>query len=328
MTATEREKNLYGCAVQIVSRSDEEIVYKLEDPTGQVLMTCYQVFPGIELIYNDVHARKCFVDDSPRGNFIEINHCREGRIEFEFQDIFLYLTQGDISVNKKNEALHESYFPLSHYHGISVMIDLEKAPKCMSCFLEDVNVSPKDLSEIFCKDSPCFVARATQTLENIFSELYDVPKQMRKAIFKIKVLDLMLYLCNTDLSENETCKRSIKKSRVTLAKNLCNYLTEHMDSHVTISELSNIFHVSQTALKNSFKDVYGVSVYTFIRGQKMQAAAILLRQTDSTVLEIAGQYGYDNGSKFAGAFKSVMGMSPNEYRNAHEKESEFSFVTA
>ncbi len=320
MTATEKEKNLFGCAVQIVSRTEDQIVYKLEDPTGPVLMTCYQVFPGIALIYNEVHARRCFVEDTPQGDFIEINHCREGRIEFEFHDEFLYLSQGDISVNKKEESPHESYFPLSHYHGISVMIDLEKAPLCMSSFLEGVNVRPRDLGEIFCKDSPCFVARATKTLENIFSELYNVPEQMRKALFKIKVLDLMLYLCNTNLSENETCKRSVKKSRVTLAKNICNYLTEHMDSHVTISELAEIFHVSQTALKNSFKDVYGVSVYTFIRTQKMQAAARLLRQTDCTVLEIAGKYGYDNGSKFAYAFKNVMGMAPNEYRNAQYED--------
>ena len=40
----------------------------------------------------------------------------------------------------------------------------------------------------------------------------------------------------------------------------------------------------------------------------------MLKSTDFTILEIAGEYGYENGSKFAGAFKAVMGMSPNEYR--------------
>ncbi len=321
MTATDREKNLYGCSVEIVSRSEEQIVYKLTDKTGEVLMTSYQIFPGIELIYNDVHARRCYVEREPQGNFIEINHCREGRIEFEYQDNYFYLAQGDISVNIKHEAPHESYFPLSHYHGISVMIDIDRAPQSMNSILKDVNVSPEELAEKFCKENPCFIARPTRQLEYLFSELYSVPESIRKGYFKVKVLELLLYLFHyEDILQNETCKRSVKKSRVTLAKNICNYLTEHMERHITITELAEIFHVSQTALKNSFKDVYGVSIYSFIRSQKMQVAALLLRQTECTVLEIAGKCGYDNGSKFASAFNNVIGMTPNEYRNTHNKD--------
>lgn len=321
MTATEREKNLYGCSVQVVSRSEEQIEYKLADKSGDVLMTSYQIFPGVELIYNDVHAKRCYVERAPIGNYLEINHCREGRIEFAFHDDYFYLTKGDFSLNVKHESPHESYFPLSHYHGVSVLIDLDRAPKNLNCILRDVNVCPKELSDKFCKDSFCFIARPTAKLEHLFSDFYSVPHNIRKGFFKIKVLELLLHLFHyEDTSQNEINKRSVKKSSVNLAKNVCNYLTEHMDSHITISELGEIFLVSQTTLKKSFKDVYGVSIYAFIRSQKMQVAALLLRQTECTVLEIAGKCGYDNGSKFACAFKNVIGMLPNEYRNTHVEE--------
>ena len=46
----------------------------------------------------------------------------------------------------------------------------------------------------------------------------------------------------------------------------------------------------------------------------MKSAARLLRTTDETVLEIAGRYGYENGSKFAKAFRDTMGLSPSEFR--------------
>jgi AraC-like DNA-binding protein len=63
--------------------------------------------------------------------------------------------------------------------------------------------------------------------------------------------------------------------------------------------------------------VYGSSVYAFTKEQKMRAAAALLRsQADVTILEVAGRFGYDNGSKFAKAFRDVIGMTPAEYRNA------------
>mgnify|MGYP001049018267 len=53
----------------------------------------------------------------------------------------------------------------------------------------------------------------------------------------------------------------------------------------------------------------------------MHAAAELLRSTDRTVLDIAGQFGYDNASKFARAFRSVIGVSPNAYRSGATADS-------
>ena len=59
----------------------------------------------------------------------------------------------------------------------------------------------------------------------------------------------------------------------------------------------------------------------FLRAQKMHGAARLLRTGDRTVLDIAGQFGYDNASKFAKAFHSVIGVSPSAYRAGAERDS-------
>lgn len=40
----------------------------------------------------------------------------------------------------------------------------------------------------------------------------------------------------------------------------------------------------------------------------------MLLNTERMILDIASDYGYDNGSKFAKVFKSVMGVKPREYR--------------
>lgn len=48
-----------------------------EDGLG--LMTVYQVYPGIQLIYNDFEATSCYWDGTIDKNVLEINHCREGR---------------------------------------------------------------------------------------------------------------------------------------------------------------------------------------------------------------------------------------------------------
>lgn len=320
MSATRQEKEIYGEHVQIVSRSGDCVIYRIDDGSGDMVMTSYQVFPGIQLVYNDVHIGKCSIDYGVLGNVMEINHCLEGRIECGYREEFFYLTQGDLAISKKGAAGQDSCFPLNHYYGIAIVIDIDRAPACMSCFLDDVNVRPCALIEKFCSNGKCFVARSKPCLEHIFSELYEVPDSIKKGYFKVKILELLLFLSGMDLSEDQIGKRCFTKPQVELAKSVCRYLAEHMDSRVTISELADIFHVSQTALKNSFKGVYGVSVYSYIREQKMQAAALMLFQTERSVLEIAGMCGYDNGSKFAGAFRNVMGMTPNEYRNSKKEE--------
>ena len=98
-------------------------------------------------------------------------------------------------------------------------------------------------------------------------------------------------------------------------------MLEHMDMKITISEISERMHVSQTQLKNSFRNYYGESVYKYIRSRKMQQAAVQLEEGKLSVMEIAGMYGYENCSKFAAAFRKEYGLSPSSYRKQHRVRS-------
>ena len=56
----------------------------------------------------------------------------------------------------------------------------------------------------------------------------------------------------------------------------------------------------------------------------MKKAADMLISTDDTILRIANMVGYENGSKFASAFKAVIGLSPKEFREHKEMMSDWS----
>ncbi len=111
------------------------------------------------------------------------------------------------------------------------------------------------------------------------------------------------------------------RQNVELAEAVGAYLQSNLDTHITIEQLANMFHVSQTQLKTSFKDRFGVPLYAYSRTLKMQAAAEKLCEESGTVLDVAGQFGYSNGSKFAKAFRDVMGMTPKEYRRAANRKA-------
>ena len=92
-------------------------------------------------------------------------------------------------------------------------------------------------------------------------------------------------------------------------------LTEDLERHYTIAELSERFSIPATALKECFKSVYGQPVGTYMRNLRMDRAALLLRQKPQTsVAEIAGRVGYDSASKFAAVFREAKGKTPLEYR--------------
>ncbi len=290
-------------------------VYRFTNTDGEVLIRRYLVFPGITLQYHDVHARNCITDMEPNDDVFEIRHCREGRMEGGSADVFYYMEPGDLAICRPESGRHCRYYPLSHYHGITITVNVKQAPRCLSCILDDVNVQPGLLMQKFCSVPKAFVAHSQPSIEHIFSELYSVPAQIRKGYFKVKVLELLLFLSCMDPHTDELSRRSYSNNQRLLAMQISRYLTEHMDSRITLDQMADHFHVSATQIKSSVKSVYGTSVYSFIRTQKMESAAKMLRDTDLSVSEIAGRYGYDNASKFAGAFKTVIGTTPTEYRN-------------
>ena len=121
------------------------------------------------------------------------------------------------------------------------------------------------------------------------------------------------------MPEKTYSPRPLTASQAELAREVCAYLNENMERRITLAMLAERFHVSGTLIKNSFRGVYGQALYAYTREQKMRCAAERLRTTDDTVLEVAGRFGYDNASKFAGAFRAVMGVTPSEYRKQLNK---------
>lgn len=299
---------------RILFKNKDCIAYQINNDDGELVITEHQVFPGIWLCYKDAHTQKFRYPVSYPAGLLEITHCREGRFEYHVGEQFFYLSGGDMSVCKSREDGATVYCPTQHYHGISILIDPHHAPYCVSCFLEDVEVSPAGLLRKFCGQDQYFIMRSTAQLEHIFSELYTVPQEMQKGYFKVKVLELLMFLNGLDAELSQAEQRSCSRAQVELAKQVCQFINTHMNVRLTTEQLAEQFFVSPAWLKKCFYSVYGESIYAYIRAYKMRSAALSLKNTNLTISEIAGTFGYDNSSKFSKAFRDVMGMSPTEYR--------------
>ncbi len=109
------------------------------------------------------------------------------------------------------------------------------------------------------------------------------------------------------------------RRQLEITRQIAAYLCAHLEEGLTLEKLSREFSIPLTTMKRCFSAVYGIPVYSYLRRIRIQKAAELLLETDSTILAVAGQVGYDNASKFAAAFKAVTGLSPSEYRRCPVK---------
>ena len=92
-------------------------------------------------------------------------------------------------------------------------------------------------------------------------------------------------------------------------------ITSNLQVRVTIEELSKQYDMPATSMKKCFREIYGDSIYSYQKRYRMNLAAnMLLQDKAKEIQEIASCLGYENPGKFSSAFRSVMGLSPVEYR--------------
>ena len=108
-----------------------------------------------------------------------------------------------------------------------------------------------------------------------------------------------------------------------LIANIPNRMLRDSANPPTVAELAQELGISATKLKNGFKAIYGVPIYTMFKKMKLESAYNMLRTTSCTIGEVAFQCGYQSQSQFCDAFKRQYGVTPSrlraQYRGTEKK---------
>jgi AraC-like DNA-binding protein len=302
-------------SVKLIVENDHCAVYKVEDASGEGLMTCYGVFPGVILMYNDFHIERCHSQVTPQADIFCIDHCREGRIEWELDNgACIYREAGTLQFDIREKHGRNFNCPLRHYHGLTINFIIDEAQESLSAALDGFAVDLRALREKLCPGGWPRAKAADTTPGFHFETLYNINENIRSPLSRIKILELLLYL-DVLPAKNEFIEHPyFHKTQVDTIKAIERFMTARPENHYTLEELSSRFKISVTSMKRCFKGVYGSSIYTYMKAWRMNAAAVMLKQTNESIISIAVDLGYDNASKFSSAFKDVMGKTPSEYR--------------
>lgn len=101
------------------------------------------------------------------------------------------------------------------------------------------------------------------------------------------------------------------------------FIEEHLDQELSLERLAQVAHVSPYHFHRIFKAIVGEGVAEHVRRLRLESAALQLKATGCTVLEIALGAGYGSHEAFSRSFKRHFGVSPTEFRH-HEQFTLFS----
>ena len=133
--------------------------------------------------YADMHIGYCNQNQATAKNMIEINHCLIGRFECSFgENSCCYMAEGDLSISSMMKRKSNSCFPLNHYHGISIIINLDELLPEVRRIMELLNIDLHYIQKYICEGNRCCIMRANPSIEHIFSGALSCPGKKKTGI--------------------------------------------------------------------------------------------------------------------------------------------------
>ena len=122
---------------------------------------------------------------------------------------------------------------------------------------------------------------------------------------------ILFHKCSNRIPQKKDYK-SLEKMKLILK-----YIDNHYMSKITIADISQETGLSQSQFMKYFKKTMGTSFIEYLNEYRLTMASRLLLSSDSSILAIAGEVGFENLSYFNRTFKKRFGQTPREYRKLH-----------
>ena len=141
----------------------------------------------------------------------------------------------------------------------------------------------------------------------------DMSDGLSQFYMQIKVQEL-LYLLFVKLANRESLPhRNINSADAARLLHIRNEIISDLSTPPVLSELAQIAAMSETKLKQLFKQAFGDTIYNYFQRTRMEEAAFLLKQSKRSVAEVGYELGFTNLSHFSRLFEKHYGFTPKRY---------------
>lgn len=125
-------------------------------------------------------------------------------------------------------------------------------------------------------------------------------------------LFMLFFILFNRCSVNEPQKKDFKS--LEKMKLILKYIENHYMDKITIEAISTEAGLSQSHFMKYFKNTMGTSFIDYLNEYRLTMASRLLISSDSSILDIASEVGFENLSYFNRCFKKRFHQTPSTYR--------------
>lgn len=100
---------------------------------------------------------------------------------------------------------------------------------------------------------------------------------------------------------------------------ILDYMNHHYYESLTLTDVAEHFHVSETYLSRYFKTKTGKNFVNYLNEVRVENAALELRKTDASITNVAVNNGFSTPSVLNRYFKQKYGITPSEYRKKEQE---------
>lgn len=175
-----------------------------------------------------------------------------------------------------------------------------------------------DLTELSV-DSPVYHSHSGELREQMMHEMTYIAQHPKESPFH---LIGHLYLFLDCLTRSCRSKKLMQRGKMSdyYIREAISFIEQNFRNNITVEEIAATCGINRSYFGKIFHKAVGKSPQEFLISYRMAKAAELLKMTSLSVAEIGKAVGYENQLHFSRAFKSVYGVSPQNWRNQRKTQ--------
>ena len=250
------------------------------------------------------------------GRYLRVNCCRKGGCEFTKNGEIYRLSAGETLMDYNDGNDGEFAFTADEYVGVEVIMQVDKVledhPVLAALKRSVKSMSLPDHAMVI--DSFYYVSQSEQT-SRVLDEIIEYSEEKEDAeVIVVKVAELA-YAVGKDLEKEKKSKTHyVSGSQKRIAEEIHEKLTYEFGEKWTVRLFADKYGLSETTIKNYFKNAFGCGFKEYQMKIRMENAALMLEKSKLSVGEISELCGYYSQAKFGAAFKKYFKSTPLEYR--------------
>jgi len=276
----------------------------------------------MEMYISDVtfHKKTVLSEYTCRDSY-SISFCISDELQWENSKTGIYsvLEKGDCCVYGNSKYHVNNYYdPGKRYVGIG----LELHP-CRFQAITDCLVQKKVVSDFESSLPAIQKFKITRTVESILHQILrcNYIDSLKPLYLEGKILELASAFANEVILEKDitNIRKELSISDSAALAQIQKIIDKNYADPLTISELAKQSFMSESKLRTTFKQQYGLTIYQYILRKRMEKARDLFEKQRCKVKDVASLVGYSNISHFSENFRKKFGLTPTEYlKSFHE----------